>query len=267
MMFNTPSSTSFTSSLAARYLVLFACLAVLAGCATSGAQEAEKWVPTKRADAHVSLGLDYLRRGSFEVALEEFDLAIAINPNSDRAHHARGLLSAQRGFVEDAKKSFARAVRLNPSNFTAVNDYGIYQCQNGSYQSGIDQLSAIENRQDNPLRTNTLLGLGICYYRQNSFEEAKPYLRQALNASPRLPQALLPLADISYRESKFLGARAFIERYIAAGAMSEQALVIGANTELQLGDGRKAKQYATELRRLYPTSQELAAFRELLTNG
>ncbi|MBX2867053.1 MAG: tetratricopeptide repeat protein [Acidiferrobacterales bacterium] len=242
-------------------------MAVLAGCATSGAEKVEKWVPTKRADAHVSLGLDYLKRGSYEVALEEFDLAISINPNSDRAHHAKGLLSAQRGFVEDAKRSFAKAVRLNSSNFIAVNDYGIYQCQNGSFREGIDLLSSIENRQDNPLRTNTLLGLGICHYRQNKFEEAKPYLRTVLNVSPRLPQALLPLADMSYRESKFLNARAFIERYIAVGAISEQALVIGANTELQLGDGQKAKQYATELRRLYPTSQELTAFRDLLTNG
>ena len=267
MMVSNIFSFSLIGARALKRLLAMILVLSIVGCATSGAEKAEKWAPTKRADAHVSLGLDYLKRGLFDVAHEELELAISINPNSDRAHHAKGLLSAQRGFTEDAKKSFAKAVRLNSSNFNAVNDYGIYQCQNGSYQGGIAQLRSIEARQDNPVRTNTLLGLGICNYKLNNFNEAKSYLRTVLNASPRLPQALLPLADISYRESQFLNARAFIERYISVGAISEQALVIGANTELQLGDGLKAKQYATELRRVYPTSQELAAFRELLTNG
>jgi len=244
-------------------------VAIASGCATTSSSDGgpEKWVPEKRADAHVDLGLDYLQRGLYDVALEEIDLAISINSRSDRAHHAKGLLSARRGFIDEARKSFAKAVRLNSSNFMAVNDYGIYQCQNGNYKSGISQLSSVEDRQDNSLRTNTLLGLGICHYRQNDFDRAKPYLRSVLNVSPRLPQALLPLADISYRESKFLNARAFIERYISVGARSEQALVLGANTELQLGDADKAKQYVTELRRTFPSSSEITSLRERLNRG
>jgi len=183
-------------------------VAIASGCATTSSSDGgpEKWVPEKRADAHVDLGLDYLQRGLYDVALEEIDLAISINSRSDRAHHAKGLLSARRGFIDEARKSFAKAVRLNSSNFMAVNDYGIYQ-------------------------------------------------------------ALLPLADISYRESKFLNARAFIERYISVGARSEQALVLGANTELQLGDADKAKQYVTELRRTFPSSSEITSLRERLNRG
>ncbi len=261
-----------SGSLASRCWKLVGALvlvAVISGCASSATTTgtAEKWVPKKRADAHVDLGLDYLKRGLYDVALEEIDLAISINSRSDRAHHAKGLLSARRGFIKDAKKSFAKAVRLNSSNFMAVNDYGIYQCQNGDYKNGISQLSSIEDRQDNSLRTNTLLGLGICHYRQNNFDSAKTYLRSVLNVSPRLPQALLPLADISYRESKFLNARAFIERYISIGARSEQALVLGANTELQLGDADKAEQYVTELRRVFPSSSQITALRERLNRG
>lgn len=250
-----------------RFVLIMSSILVLSGCATSASEQTRKWEPEKRADAHVSLGLDYLRRGQFEVALEEFQLAISIAPNSDRAHHAKGLLSSQTGFNEEATKSFARAVRLNPSNFVAVNDYGIFRCQNGDYQGGIDVLSKIENRQDNQQRTNTLLGLGICHYGSQNYNDAKSYLRQVLNVSPRLPQALLPMADMSYREGEYLNARAFVERYISVGAISETALVLGANTELQLGDEAKARQYARELRRVYPKSTELAAFRALLTKG
>jgi type IV pilus assembly protein PilF len=236
-------------------------------CTTTGPELPKKWDPERRAESHVLLGQDYLRRGKYEIAREEFDLAISINPKSDRAHHGKGLLLAQTGYKEEARKMLAKAVSLNESNFLAVNDYGIYLCQNDDYEMGISSLSRVEARPDNQLMTNTQLGLGICNYGKGDVDSAKRYFRLVLKALPSLPQALLPMAEISYNEQKFLSARAFIERYIAAGAISEKALVLGANTELQLGDSAKAKQYAQELRRVYPTSDQLQAFRSLFSNG
>ena len=113
-------------------------LVMLTGCATTGDQPQQKWDPGKRAESHVLLGQDYLRRGQYDVAQEEFDLAISIDPRSDRAHHGRGLLLAQTGYEKEAKAMFAKAVNLNPSNFLAVNDYGIYLCQTGNHSGGIE---------------------------------------------------------------------------------------------------------------------------------
>jgi len=253
-----------------KYVCLAATIAIsllMSACATTGDDQPQKWDPERRAQSHVSLGLDYLRRGQYDVAREEFDLAISIDPNSDSGHHGRGLLLAQTGYEEEAKKALAKAVKLNPSNYLAVNDYGIYLCRNGDFKTGIENLSRVEARPDNQVMTNTRLGLGICNQEKGELTLSKQYFRAVLEVLPRLPQALLPMAEISYSEQQYLSARAFIERYIAAGAISEDALVLGANTELQLGDPEKARQYAQELRRVYPTSNQLQAFRSLLSKG
>ena len=240
---------------------------LVAGCASNAAVKPERWEPARRAQAHVDLGLDYLRRGQFDVARKEFDLAISIDPRSDKAYHAQGLLMAQTGFKPEAKKLLGKAVSLNPSNYLAVNDYGIYLCDDGEFEKGIAALERVLEEPDNQIRVNTRLGLGVCHFQKNELEEAKLHLRSVLQANPRLPQALLPMAEISYRQSNFLSARAFVERTVAIGAISERILIAGANTELQLGDRDKASQYARELRRLYPNSSSLSGFRPLLTGG
>lgn len=250
-----------------RNLSLFLVILLISGCATTPSDLPQKWETSKRAEAHVELGFDYLRRGQFDVAREELDLAISIDPKSDRAYHGKGLLMAQTGYVEEATQLFARAVSLNSSNYLAANDYGIYLCRNGGFDTGIEILQRAEARPDNELLTNTQLGLGICNFEQGNAPEAKQHFRNVLRALPRLPQALLPMAEIAFQEQNFLSARAFVERYIAAGALSEKALVIGANTELMLGDKEKARQYARELRRAYPSSSQNEKFRPLLKSG
>ncbi len=239
----------------------------LGACTTTGPEKPQKWEPKKRAESHVQLGLDYLKRGQFEVAREELDLAISIDPTSDRAYHGKGLLLAQTGQIDEAKEMFNRAVGINQSNFVAANDYGIYLCQVGDYTQGIDILRRNESKPDNNYLSNTHLGLGICHFDQGQMGPAKNYLRSVLEVAPGLPQALLPMAEIGYREQNYLSSRAFIERYIGVGALSEKALALGANTEIKLGDVEKAKQYVRELRRVYPTSSELAKFRSLLGSG
>ncbi len=236
---------------------------LLAGCATTGSQAPQKWDPERRVDAHVALGLDYLRRGQYDVSREELDLAISIDPNSDSAHHAKALLLATTGYDDEAREGFARAVRLNPYNYVAVNDYGIFLCQQGQYDAGLKVLNPIQERADNRSRANTWLGIGLCHYRAEKLDIAQEYLRRVLDVNPGLPQALELMADITYREGRFLSSRAFVERYMSTGAMTERILVTGANTELQLGDPEKAQQYVAELRRLYPESTSLAAFSTL----
>lgn len=252
-----------------RGVVLSAVMVALSACTTTGSlpSQPEKWEPDKRAQAHVDLGLDYLRRRQFKTAREEFDLALSLDPQSDSAYHGKGLLMAQSGYTEDAKKLLAKAVSINASNFLAVNDYGTYLCGNGEFQKGIEVLKLIETRPDNQLAANTQLGLGVCNFEQGNMAEAKQNFRAVLDASPTLHQALQPMAEISFQEQNYLSARAFIERFIASGVLSEKILVLGINTELALGDTEKARQYARELRRSYPTSSEIEKFRPLLTSG
>jgi len=228
--------------------------------------EPKKWKPRERAEVHVQLGLTYLRQNQYDTANMSFDSAIAINPQSDAAHHAKGLLMSRMGNQEDAEKFFARAVSLNPNNYLAVNDYAVHLCQNKNTHEGLALLKDIENQpsNNNIMIMQTMLGIGICYHRRGDYKSSSEYLRTVLDSMPELPQALLPMAEISYKDKKYLSARAFLERYFGAGALSENSLYLAANIENQLGDKNKANQYRRELKKRFPISHLNKKLDELL---
>jgi type IV pilus assembly protein PilF len=239
-------------------------LLLMTACVSSENIEEKKWEPRKRAEAHVDLGMDYLQYGEYETALSEFNLALSIDPKTDRAYHGKGLLAVAAGRTENAESLFARAVQLNPLNYTAVNDYGIYLCENGQFEKGIRQLNRIESDPVNSSLTSTWLGLGVCNHALSQSSRAKAFFRKVLEQSPTLPQALLPMAEISYDEEKFLSARGFLERYFSTGSVNAEALYLGTEIETQLKDVSKAKQYAHQLKRRYPRSPLTEKARALL---
>ena len=243
---------------------LIIALALLTGCVSTDTTETEKWAPEKRAEAHVDLGMTYLRENQFETAETEFDAAIATNPKSDTAHHAKGLLLSRMGDSLQASVYFEKAVQLNPDNYRAVNDYAIDLCQQGQADKGISELIRIEPVSANDQLLGTQLGLGVCYQKAGEIEKANQYLRSVLSQSPYIPQALLPMAEVSFAQKEYLSARGFLERYFGTGALSEKSLFLAANVEIQLGDEIKANQYRRELQRQYPGSPNNAKLNALL---
>ena len=246
------------------FYCLFILAALLSGCVSTETNEPKKWAPEERAEAHVNLGMKYLRENQFETAEQEFDAAIATNPNSDTAHHAKGLLLARKGDNLQASSYFEKAVQLNPDNYRAVNDYAIDLCQQGQTTKGIEQLVGVEQITANDQVLGTQLGLGVCYQKAGEIEKANQYLRSVLNQSPYIPQALLPMAEVSYAQKQYLSARGFLERYFGTGALSEKSLFLAANVEIELGDEIKANQYRRELQRQYPGSPNNAKLEALL---
>ena len=240
----------------ARLLLAFVVPDFVYGCVTTTTTAPqEKWAPEQRAEAHVELGMNYLRKGQFETAEVEFDTAITIYPKSDTAFHGKALLSAQIGDSAEAAKSFARAVSLNPKNFKAANDNGIHLCQQNQIEKGIKQLKRVEDNASNDQILGTQLGLGVCYFKGKEYNKAETYFRLVLTQSPSLPQALLPMAEINYEKKDYLHSRGFLERYFSSGSISERSLYLATMVEIELNDELRANQYRRELNRRFPLSE------------
>ena len=233
--------------------IIFIMLTVT-GCVSTYSEDVEKWEPERRAETHVQLGKIYLRENQFAIAEKEFDAAIAINPNSDTAYHAKALLFSRIGQKDKATEYFSRSVALNPDNFLVVNDFSINLCQQGNSEEGIKHLSKVIDKVDNDQSLGSQLGLGICYSLAGRYDLSERYLRFVLNRAPGLPQALLPMADLSFQNKKYLSARAFMERYFGVGAMSARSLFLAAKIEFALDDMIKAHQYHSALQNRYPAS-------------
>jgi len=67
------------------------------------------------AEAHRLLGAVYFNRSQFDLAISEYDRAIALNPNDAASYVTRGSILTWTGHARDAIDSFAVARQLNPS--------------------------------------------------------------------------------------------------------------------------------------------------------
>ncbi|NKB75874.1 MAG: hypothetical protein GKR96_02240 [Gammaproteobacteria bacterium] len=255
----------------------------ISGCVT--VIEEEKWSSRERAQAHVLLGLDYLKHDQLDIARVEFDLAFAIDGNSDTVYHGKGLLLERSGYPAQATAMFKKSIELNPRNFTAINDYAIHLCHqhssnlfvvdgaenvstekrsNGTQDStwqmnslkGLGLLNSIENNPDNDQMLQTLLALGVCNHQLDRVDVAVEYFKVVLEKRQDLPQALLPLAEIYHQKRHYLSARGFIERYFSTGSISSRSLLLAVKVEIELDDQDSSKRYIRALTTKFPDTEE-----------
>ena len=99
---------------------------------------------------------------------------------------------------------------------------------------------------------------GSCMLRDGDLDKAEKYLRQSLEFDDKVPDTLLAMSEVSYRQSSYLRARAFLQRYEAVGPITEESLLLGYRIESELGDQRSAQRYRTELAERHPEALSVA---------
>ncbi len=77
---------------------------------------AKEIIHRTRAKAHFGRGRIRLNDNRFEEALQEFDAALAEEPQFAKAHYYRGITLAALGRLKDADLALKEALRLNPSD-------------------------------------------------------------------------------------------------------------------------------------------------------
>lgn len=232
-----------------KFLIL-SLLFFLAAC-SSTPEKSEKST-RKAAETNTALGRNYMDRGQYEIALEKLKRAVAYDKSYAPAHTLLGVLYETIGKTEDAGKEYKLALHYDPENGSVNNNYGAFLCANGEPESA-DQyfLTAIED----PFYQTPAIALanaGSCALERNDLDKAETYLRQSLEYDSQLGTALLPLAEIGFRQGSYLKARAFLQRYEAQGVMNEESLSLGYQIETALGDEKSASKYKSELQKLNP---------------
>jgi len=240
------------------------------GCATTGTDNAPT-APQKvdrLAELHTQLGLGYLREGRYQVAWKRLNKALAIEPNYGAAHHAMALLSERLDKPKDAETHYRRAIAINPSDSALRNNYGRFLCTQGRLQ---DAESEFVKAAANPLYDSSEIAYtnaGLCLSAGGDSDKAEDYLRRALALNATYRSALLQLADLSMDTDRALQARAFLQRFHAAGPVTADSLALSVRVETALGDRDAAVASFKELDRLFPDrARELRAELPLVDAG
>jgi type IV pilus assembly protein PilF len=225
-------------------------LLLAAGCASEPRKSDAEL--RKAAETNTSLGRQYMDRGQLEVALDKLKRAVAYDKTYAPAHSMLGILYETIG--ERAEAEYRLAVHYDPGDGDVNNNLGAFLCQNGK---AVEAAPYFDTAVDDPFYSTPQVALtnaGACALDRGELDKAESYLRQSLKIDQKSAAALLPMAEVSYRQGSYLRARAFLQRFEAVAPADEESLRLGVMIETALGDERSAEKYRAELREKYPGS-------------
>jgi type IV pilus assembly protein PilF len=229
----------------------------LAACTTSDSNP-QKADLKEAARLNAQLGIDYMRKGNFEVALEKLQKALDQDDELGVAHSAIALVYQRRGETKLAGKHYREALDLNADDPGTLNNFGIFLCGQGEFEDAEEVFLKAAKNKDNSQQADAWANAGACAPRDDKGRvRAEGYLREALRLNPRHASALASLARVSYEKKDFLKARAFLQRHEINARPTAETLWIGAQTERALGDMTAARAYERRLRNDFPDSREV----------
>lgn len=201
---------------------------------------------------HTQLGAGYYSRGQYAVALEELRRALEVDPAYPPAFNVLGLVHAELREDALAEKHFRRALELSPQYSEANNNFGMYLCQRKRLP---EALARFEQALGNPLYAtpeSALANAGACSLEQGDMAKADQYYQRALKRAPNMPSAMLGMAEVHYRQGRWLAARNLLRQLTQGGEVGAQALWLGVRVERSAGDREAEASYAAQLRRRFP---------------
>lgn len=216
---------------------------------TFGETEASR----RRADArrHVSMADGHLRAGDTRAAADAARAALKADRDLPEAHTMMALVADRQGQAELAGTHHAEAARLGPGGAT-FNNYGAWLCGNGRAAESLPWFDEAVRDPRYGDRAGALANAGACAARAGEFDRVERDLRAALELDPVNLVALGAMAEESMRQGRYLEARAFSQRRLAAGSATPAALDLASRIEDKLGDSVAARRYVERLRTEFP---------------
>lgn len=255
----------------ASFTLLLAFCLLATACATtgtsgSGRSSGDSSAPgnpdnpkTKAAALYTELGQKYMAQGKLEIALENLNKALSADPRHADAHTVIAVLYERIGNNAKAEEHYRRAVQLKPASGNENNNNGAFLCKLGRFDEAVPYFEKAVADPFYQTPAVALTNAGTCAIKGGRLDAAERDLRAALERSPDNADALYHMASVLYRKNEFFRARAFIQRYEAAGQPSADSLLLGRNIELRLGNGASAQDYTRRLRERFPDSDQVRA--------
>jgi type IV pilus assembly protein PilF len=214
---------------------------------------------TEAARIHTELGQQYMQNGNDKDALEKLQKALQFSDRYAPAHTVIAVLYEKIGDPANAELHYRRAEQLDPKAGATNNNLGVFLCKQdkAAEAQGYFDRAVADPFYATP--ETALANAGTCQLKAGQLDSAEIDFRKSLSRNPRNGEALYQLAHVLYLKNDAFRARAFLQRYEAFGQPSPDALKLGHDIELKLGNGPGAQDYAQRLRSQFPDSDSTHA--------
>lgn len=231
---------------------------LMSGCISSTTGSITQPVRDDReaASTNYQLGARYYQQGSYELARDRLMLAIEIDPNMGDAYTTLALTYEKLDVPRLAKQAYENAIRVKPKDFTVQNTYAVFLCRQKDYEQAQKYFDRAGTHPENDDAQVTLTNAGVCMVQKPDAVAAEAYFRKALERKPNYGEALLQMCLLKYQAEDYLGARAFLQRYLASNIPTAGVLYLASRIEDLLGNDRGRTEFEDQLIRDFPTSPE-----------
>lgn len=261
-----------------KHLILLSCCLILAACGPLAAvsaigatinnaayNQAERDLNDSRpngekqamqvAVANMNLGVEYMRQGAYEQALERLNRSLLAKPDFAPSYNILGLLYQQLGDDEQAEASFKKSLKFDPDDSSTYNNYGLFLCN----KQRIDEAETLFlNAANNPFYDSPEIALtnaGVCVYKTKP-EASESYFKEALSKNAQFSHALLQMADITYKRNEYLLSSQYFERYKKNAQHTPKSLWLGIRLCHELERKDDLSSYVLLLKNKFPESEE-----------
>jgi tetratricopeptide (TPR) repeat protein len=142
------------------------------------------------ADAFNSRGMSYHSKGQNDRAIQDFDQAIKLDPSLVSAFFHRGTAYSAEGQHERAIQDFDQAIRLNPNYGSALSNRCLSRATIGRLQDALSDCNAALWLRPNRGRATTLNVRGITYLKLKQLDAAIADFDAALKLAPHSASSL-----------------------------------------------------------------------------
>lgn len=139
----------------------------------------------------------YLNSGENELALADFEALVALAPQNPLGHHNRGFALYNLGRYQDAIAAFDRAIALDPEYAFAYNSRGLAYFRSQNMEAAIADFEKAIELEIQPA-FYPYQNLGLLYLEQENYPDARRWLTEAVRVAPDNPTHHLWLGDALY---------------------------------------------------------------------
>lgn len=179
------------------------------------------------------LGLSYYGLEQYEIALNQFQKALDLNPGFERARILVAMTLLKQKRLDDAIIEIQKVLRANPNNAYAHNILGSAYLADGQYDQGMAELEAATELD--PTLADAHLKRGIFHLAKGQGAEGEADLVKAVAAAPEVLNGRLMLVTHYLRQKNYSAAiqhlqegmdgskaDALLNNYLAAAYFSQK---------------------------------------------
>lgn len=220
-------------------------------------------------DNYLQLAVGYLEGGDLANSKRHLANAAGIDNNNSDVYAIWGLVYAREGEPELANDNFQLSLRINPANSKARNNYSAFLFANNRFEDAYQQLERVVQDVEYPRRPQAFENLGLAALRLDRTAEAESAFNRAVQLNSQQFRSSLELADLNLKKGDVLQARAFYRNYLALLQFyrvthNARSLWIGIQLENALGNKENIAEYGEQLESDFSASTENQLYQQLL---